>query len=186
MEQSKVRIVYIMQNCKNNFRTGFTLLELLVYIAILAIISTFVTSAFFSINQGRARVEAATEVNSNLRFAIEKMSQEIKSASAVSVPATAGATSTSLQLTVGGATLTYCIPDSHIRRQNGGPCTASSDAITGDSVIANSLVFTRLENSNSTLGKTFVTIGVALGLQYNSNTPEWQYSATKQTTVPIY
>lgn len=170
----------------NELQKGFSLLELLIYIAILAIISTFVTGAFFSINQGRARVEAATEVNSNLRFAIEKMSQEIKSASTVLVPATAGATSTSIQLAVGGSQLTYCMPDGHIRRQSGGPCTILSDVITGDSVVANSLVFTRMENMNVTLGKTFITIGVSLGLQYNSSTPEWQYSATKQTTIPIY
>lgn len=176
----------MIQNYKNNLRAAFTLMELLVYVAVLAIITTFVTSAFFSINQGRARVEAATEVNSNLRFAIEKMSQEIKSASTVSMPATAGATSTSIQLTVGGTALTYCMPDGHIRRQSGGACTISSDAITGDSVIANSLIFTRIENSNATLGKTFITIGVSLGLRYNSSTPEWQYSATKQTTIPIY
>jgi prepilin-type N-terminal cleavage/methylation domain-containing protein len=174
-----------MRNKKNNGRAGFSLLELLLYIAILAIITTFVAGAFFSIDQGRARVEASTEVNANLRFAVEKMTQDIRNASAVALPAVAGATSTSVQLTVGGTVLTYCMPDGHIRRQSGGSCTVASDAITGNTVIADSLVFTRIENANATLGKTFVTIGVSLGLHYNSDAPEWQYSATKQTTVPI-
>lgn len=175
-----------MQNYKKNVRAGFSLLELLIYVAILATITTFITGAFFSINQGRARVEAATEVNSNLRFAVEKITQDIKSASVVAMPATAGATSTSLQLTVSGTSLTYCMPDGYVRRQSGGACTAASSPITSSTTIGNLLVFTRMENTNATLGKTFITVGISLGLQYNSNAPEWQYSATKQTTVPIY
>lgn len=164
---------------------GFSLLELLLYVAVLAIITTFISGAFFSINQGRARVEAATEVNANLRFAVEKMTQDIKSASAVSVPASAGATSTTLQLTIGGSSLMYCIPDGRIRRQDGGACTGSSPAITSGSVVGDALIFSRTENSNAALGKTFITIGILVTLHYNSDVPEWQYVATKQTSVSI-
>lgn len=177
----------MMQNYKKNVRAGFSLLELLLYVAILAIITTFISGAFFSINQGRARVEASTEVNSNLRFAIEKMTQDIKGASVIALPATAGATSTAIELTVGGAPLAYCMAEGRVRRQSGaGACGASSPAITGDSVVGDTLVFTRMENANTTLGKTFITIGVSLGLHYNSTAPEWQHSATKQTSVAIY
>ncbi|OGM93720.1 hypothetical protein A2524_01295 [Candidatus Wolfebacteria bacterium RIFOXYD12_FULL_48_21] len=176
----------MMQNGKNNLRKGFSLLELLLYIAILAIIMTFITGAFFSINQGRARVEAATEVNSNMRFAVDKIAQDIKAASAVAVPATASATSTALQLTVDGTSVQYCVLVGRIRRQSGGACSDASDVVTGDAVVVDSLLFTRLENSNVVLGKAFVTVGVSIELHYNSDAPEWQYAAVKQTTVPLH
>lgn len=171
---------------KYNRNSGFSLLELLLYVAVLAIITTFITGAFFSINQGRARVESATEVNSNLRFAIEKITQDIKHASSVAVPSIAGETTNSIELSISGTTITYCMVNGHVRRQSGGTCTGASDSITSDTVIANTLAFTRVENANAALGKTFVTISVSLGLRYNSDTPEWQYAATKQTNVSIY
>lgn len=168
-------------------RAGFSLLELLLYIAILAIITTFVTGAFFSINQGRARVEAITEVNSNLRLAITMIGQDVKKATYIAVPNVAGATSTSLQIvTTEGASVEYCLVAGRMRRQVNSPCSVDSTGVTGDSVVVDSLTFSRMENTNAILSKTAITVGVDLGVHYASEAPKWQYAATKQTAISAY
>lgn len=174
-----------MQNKISDNQSGFTLLELLIYVAVLSIVTMVIAGAFLSITQGRARVEAASEVNANLRFAIERIGQDIRGASAVSLPASAGATSTALQLTISGTAVNYCLADTAVRRQQGGACTGASEAITTESVVVNSLLFSRTENTNTTLGKTVLTISVAADMSYDSTAPEWQYNATKQTTASL-
>lgn len=172
---------------KRSSRAGFSLLELLLYIAVLAIITTFVTGAFFSINQGRARVEAITEVNANLRLAVTMIGQDVKKAAHVTLPSAAGATSTSLQMvTMDGSMVEYCLVAGRIHRQVNDPCSVVSAEVTGDSVVVDSLTFSRMENTNAILAKTAVTVGVDLGVHYASEAPEWQYAATKQTAISAY
>ena len=65
---------------------GFSLLELLIYMAILSIMSVILSASFLSLTKGRAKSESRTEVNSNLRFAMERIVQDINAASAVSAP----------------------------------------------------------------------------------------------------
>lgn len=164
---------------------GFSLLELLIYVAIIAIVTLFIAGIFLILNKSRGQIEARNEVNSNLRFAIEKISQDIKAASNVSAPASAGATSTSLQIAVSGSNVIYCVADAKLRRQVNGSCDASSEKITDNSVKIESLIFTRLENTNAVLNKTVVSIGISLSAAYNSTSTDWQYSASKKTTISL-
>ena len=172
---------------QHSLRAGFSLLELLLYIGILVIVATVISGAFFSINQGRGHVEATTEVNTNLRVAAEMIAQDIRSASAVSMPTGIGATSTALQLVVHGTPLIYCLPDTHLRRESGGgACTGASPAVTADTVVVDAVEFTRTENDNIPLGISFTTIGASLDMHYRSAAPEWQYAARKQEFIPLY
>ncbi|MFA6407210.1 MAG: prepilin-type N-terminal cleavage/methylation domain-containing protein [Candidatus Paceibacterota bacterium] len=165
---------------------GFSLLELLIYTAILAIVTVVIAGAFTTLNRGRGRSEAQVEVNSNLRFAIDLIAQDLRSATAISVPATANATSSSLSAIVSGVAVNYCITSSTLRRQSAGACSASSEAVTSNLVLVDSLLFTRLENTNATLSKTIISIETSLALSYNSSSPDWQYSSSKKTTVALY
>ena len=166
--------------------SGFTLLELLIYVAIVAAVMLMISSTFFSLSKGQNQNQARSEVNSNVRFAIEKISQDLFSASGVSTPGSAGATSTSLVMTISGVTTTYCIANSAIFRQTGGAaCGASSEPITASTVTATGMLFTRLENTNSVLNKTIVSIQADVTASYNSTAPELQYSQEKKTTVSL-
>lgn len=169
----------------SNSNKGFSLLELLIYIAIIAIVTVFIAGIFLILNKSRGQTEARNEVNSSLRFAIEKISQDVRAASGVNTPTSAGATSTNLQVVVSGLNVDYCVADAKLRRQANGSCDASSEEITGNTVRIKSLVFTRLENTNTILNKTIVSIGVNLSIDYNSTSTDWQYSASKKTAISL-
>lgn len=169
----------------NSFKKGFSLLEMLVYIAVLAVATLIVVGVFISINQGRARTEAVAEVNSNIRFTMEKINQDLKSASSVSVPATAGATSTSLTIEISGTEIVYCVSSGYLRRQSAGACGDFSETITSDTVVVDNMVFERIENSNPVIQKTIITVKTSVTMSYNSSSPEWQYTGTKNTSFSL-
>jgi len=70
-------------NMKN---LGFTLIEFLIYIAILAVILIFTTGFLWDIILGNIKETSWQEVQQNSRFALTKISQEIKKATGVNSP----------------------------------------------------------------------------------------------------
>ena len=164
----------------------FSLLELLIYMGLLAVVMLAIGGIFVGINAGRSKAEVQAEVNSNLQFAIQQISNDLRGATTVTSPLTAGTASTTLVFTNAVGTTTYCVVSGVLRRQTGGEaCTASSDAITASTVLVTTSTFTRLENTNSFLNKTAVSVQIDLALSYNSTNPESQYSEEKVTTVSL-
>ncbi|MBI5742368.1 MAG: hypothetical protein HZA25_00835 [Candidatus Niyogibacteria bacterium] len=156
---------------------GFSLLELLIYVAVLAIIVVVMASSFLSFSKGWSRATARSEVNSNLRFAMEKIVQDVKAAATTTIPGYAGAVSPTLTLTVGGSSVTYDVVGGVLRR-GGEPITASTTLISNPS-------FLRLENANTSLATTTVSIRISLTAAYNSTGPDWQFSSSATTTATM-
>jgi len=167
-------------------QAGFTMLELLLYMAILAIVTVFLVQAFFNLNRGQGENQAQSDVNSNLAFAAEKIDADLRAASSVATPATAGATSSNLVMTVNGTTVQYCMLNGVLYRQlSSAACSSASTQITAASVTVGSPTFTRIENTNTTLGKTFVTVQSILTVSNSSQNPEGQFSMSKQLTSAL-
>lgn len=164
---------------------GFTLLELLVYIAISTIVIIFISHNVFTLNRGRGAVEARSEVHASMRFALEKIAQDIRSASSVVVPGFAGESSSSLQVVVSGANIYYCVQGGELRRESGAPCSISSKTISGSRVVVDAITFTRLENTNAVLSRTAISITVNMTMSYQSASPDWLYTETKKTTISL-
>ncbi len=171
-----------MKKCR-----GFSLLELLLYISLVSVVTLVISTTFLSFNRGRGQVESKGEVNSAMNFALEKVSQDLRSGSAVTTPFLAGETADdSLVVTVGSDTITYCLNDGQLRREVGaGSCGASSASLTSPAVYISSIDFTRVENTNATLGTTMVSIIIKIDAVYDSVSPDWQYSASKETAVTL-
>ena len=165
-----------------NHKKGFTLLELLIYVAILAVLMVGIASAFISFNRGRGQVEARSEVNSNLQFAIEKISHDLKFASSVTTPAAAGASSNTLVLVLDGSNITYNVSSGQLKRQVN---SETPETITSDKVTVATPTFTRLENTNTVLPKTVISIETNISVTYNSESPDYQYSESKKTTTAL-
>ena len=161
------------------------MLELVIYVAVLAIVSLVIASMFVTINRGQGQVEVRAEVNSNSRFAIEKISQDLRAASAVTTPATAGATASNLVMTIAGSTIEYCLAANQLRRQVNGTCNASSETISSNRVIVNTPTFVRLENTNTVLAKTVVSVAVNLTVTSLDTTGEKIFSVNKKTAISI-
>lgn len=169
-------------------QSGFSLIELLVYIFILSSLVLITTNLFMSLNNGRAQAEARADVDSNLRFALEKISQDIRSASSITTPNLAGATSTSLILIASSSTITYNVSSGKLRRQVD---SGTPEDITSDRVEVNisdfPLTFTRLENINSVFDppKTNVSIEISMKIRHKNDGPQYQYAESKKTTITI-
>ena len=158
---------------------GFSLLEILIYIAVIAVVTTAIGGVFLSVAAGQARADALAEINSNIRFALDKINQDISAASVITTPVSAGDTSATLSLISDAKQITYCVANNQLHRGTGGICDGSSELITSQQVKVNNLTFTRLENTNSVLVKTIVSIQAVLTIGYNGAGP---LAITKQIT----
>jgi type II secretory pathway component PulJ len=165
--------------------SGFSLLEILIYIAVIAVVSTAIGAVFLSVASGQARADAAAEINANVSFATGKINQDILLADAISQPTIAGEVSSALTLTVNATTISYCVISNRLYRSSSGVCDASSEPLTSPQTVIKNLSFTRLENINSVLPKTIVSIQTSLTAGYSGDNPDYQYSLTKQTTSSL-
>ena len=68
-------------------RKGFTLIELLVYIGIIGSVLVLATGLLWNVIFGNIKENSYQEVQQNTRFALTKMSQEIKKATGINNPA---------------------------------------------------------------------------------------------------
>ena len=162
-------------------KRGFSLLELLIYIAILSGLMVVISDAFISLSKGRGQAEAKSEVDSSLRFAIERIRQDVKNASGITTPVL-GTSSSTLAATVSGTTITYDVLAGVLRRKEG---AATPVPVSGTNILAGTPTFTRLENYNSVLNATTTTVQVLMTFQYNSSSTDWKYSDTLRTTVSL-
>lgn len=170
-----------MDIIKNKNQTrGTSLLELLIYIAILAGLMVIVTDAFTSLSKGRGQSQAKSEVNAAIRFATEKIRQDLKAATVVTTPILGTASST-LLMTVGGVAINYDVSAGQLRRKEAAVYTA----VTGSNIVAGAPTFTRLENRNVNLGATTTAIQVSMSMSYNSSSTDWRYSDALRTTVTL-
>lgn len=164
---------------------GVSLLELLIYVALLSGLMVVISDAFISLSKGRGQAEARSEVNSAIRFAGDIIKQDIKNASAVSIP-TLSATSSSLSLTVGGATVLYNVSGGVLNRTVG---VAPAVPVTGGAISVDAPVFTRFENNNSVapgiINATTTAIQAVMTMRYNASGGDWQYADTLRTTATL-
>jgi len=160
---------------------GFTLIELLIYIAIVAVIMIVTTDTFVSLTKGQGQSEARSEVNTAIRFATDKIRQDLKGASSVAVPALNTPSST-LEATVGGETVIYDTLAGQLRRQEG---IGEPEAVSGSNIFVDEPTFTRIENYNADFDTTTTAVQISMMFHYNSSSTDWLYSNKMQTTVTL-
>jgi type II secretory pathway pseudopilin PulG len=161
---------------------AFTLIELLVYMAILAGVTVMVADSFLILNKGRGGVEAKSELNSNLRFVMERIKRDVASASALTMPDTTAATSSLLNITLGANAIKYAINNNRVTRQVD---EQALEYISSDKIKITSLYFGRVENNNAVLNKKRINVEINITGAYNSTSPDWQYSQSEKTSVDI-
>jgi hypothetical protein len=159
---------------KNNKLPGFTLMELILYLSVLMIMSV--------LNKGGSNVEAKSELNSNFHFTVEKIKRDVSLATTINTPATASATSTILDLTVGGQSIKYTVTGTQVSRQI---ATQTPEYITTDLIKISSLIFTRLENVNTILNKKRIVVEINISGSYNSTSPDLNYTQSQKTSISL-
>jgi len=160
---------------------GFTLIELLIYIAILASVLVLITGFFWNIALGYIKENSYQELQQNGRFALTKMSQEIKKAKSIISPAP-GFSVNSLSLEMANPALNPTILDLSSGKLRITQGTGPSYELTTDRAIVNNLQFTNLSYNN-----TPGTIKIELGLNHLNpgGLSEYQASINLTTTVSL-
>lgn len=157
-----------------NQPTGFTLVELLIYIAVAAVILLALSQFFALALSIRVKAQSVAEVEQQGTLVLTKMTQIIRNATAITTPIT-GATSTSLTLTVSTGTNSPTIFDvaSSILRIKEG--TANAISLTDSHVAVTNLIF-----SNLTDGSANGSIQIQFTLsKLNSSTTTNEYNYTQ-------
>ena len=170
------------QKQKNKNKKGFSLFELLIYIAILSIIVVVISNILISLSNSNAQSQARSEVNSSIRFAGELLRQDLKNASSVSIPSL-GTPSSTLTLVRNGTTIVYDTSSGFLRRKEG---AASAINITNSNVVVGIPVFTRIENTNTVFNTTNISIKINITFSYNSTVPALAYSTSLENTINLY
>lgn len=165
-----------------NKKTGFTLTEMLVYIATLSLIVLAICSFIFWLVYSNNKAKAIREVLDNSRRAMAIITQEIKEAKSIYAPTT---NSDQLSLETkkylpAGEMISYldfyiCENRICLKKESQNPIV-----LTSDEVIINSLTFTQVGASN-------LSVEVDLIVEYKNpqNRPEYKASFHLNSTVSL-
>jgi len=159
---------------------GFSLLELLIYVAILSVLVVVVSNAFISLSKAKVQSEVRGEIHDSIRFAMDKIKLDIKNASSVINPSSG--TDSTLVVVVSGVNITYDVAGGFLRRRDG---TDEPINVTGDNIVVDSLSFTLINNTNPILNQTTTAVQINMTMHYNSSNSDSLYSNSFQTTVSL-
>ncbi|MCP6719158.1 MAG: hypothetical protein KJI71_02910 [Patescibacteria group bacterium] len=167
---------------------GFTLAEILVYVATLSLILLAVSSFFLWANRSNTKVKVTHKTTYNARRAIEIMSYEIREAEGIYTPTSVFASSTgqlSLETTKylpTGENTTYidfyiCQDNLCLKKEGQDPISLTSDKVKIDSLEFNQIATT----------STVPSIRINLKVDYVAPglRPEYQASVDLTSTVSL-
>lgn len=160
---------------------GYTLVELLVYIAIISTLLFAATAFFGVVVDARVKNQSITEVNQQGAQAMELIGQTIRNATSITTPA-AGASGASLTLVVPTGSLSPTVFDSssNVLRITEGAGAATS--LTNSKVQVSSLTFRNLTRSGT---PGIVQVSFTLARVNANNRNEYSYSKSFQTSVGL-
>lgn len=92
---------------------GVTIVELLLYMSILAVLLTILTSIFVSALDVQSESQAASNVEQDGNYILARLSYDIHRAQSINIPVTNGATSNNFQIAIDGANYTYSVDASN-------------------------------------------------------------------------
>jgi len=164
-----------------NVARGFTLLEIIIYIAIVSIILLLVSSVMFYFTQSHFQTKGKREVMENARRALEIMAYEISEAKSIYTPTTSAnqlSLETSRYLPEGEDTtyIDFFICDVRIcfKKESQDPF-----AITSDALVINNLTFTQVAINNLS------SVKISFQAQYQDTFNGLQPSVTLTSTAYV-
>lgn len=151
---------------------GFTLVELLLYMGLLAILLISFTQLFTTILNAQLESQATSNLEENARFILLRLTHDIKAASQIIAPSTLGAPSSTLVLTINGTTNTYALQNNNL--------LLNTDLLNSFQSSISALTFTRL-GSNSATAKDAITFSFTM----TDLTQQTSGQATKSYTTTV-
>ncbi len=163
---------------------GFTLIETIIYVAILALVVGAFISFSLSITYSRNKAYVVQEVQSNSRLAVDIMSQKIRAATGLNVGASTFDSDPgvlSLSMSDGSQNPTIFSLDQDNGRLQIQEGLNSPVYLTSDEVKVTNLTFEKLSPRRRE------NIGINMTIEFNaaSSSMEYEYSQDIQTSVNI-
>lgn len=158
----------------SRMQSGFTLVELLLYVAIVGTLLITITGFFALTASSRIKNQSISEVNQQGAAIMETITQAIRNASAITAPSI-GSTGTSLNLVMPTAGINPTIFD-----MSGGTIMGYNvDGDSTDTSNSNFMNATRFTaNATGTISTLFARIGPTLGASPNNKAQMAIYSGT--------
>lgn len=101
-------------------KAGFTIVELLLYMGLMAILLVVMGGIFFSVLDLQLESQGSSDVQQDGEFILARIGYDVRRASSVTVPASAGQTGNSLVLVIGGTSYTYAVSGTDLGLSVGG------------------------------------------------------------------
>lgn len=160
-------------------RRGFSLLELIIYIAITIMITVVLTELVVVMLRVRERNLAEREVQQNLRFAISRLERAITQATAV----TGSYPADTLTLTIGGASTVFSLSGGALQINEAG---AGAVSLTTSKVTVSALSVGNMFTKIASVGSSKDSIQIKIKVEYvTGGKTSLTASASAQTTVEL-
>ncbi|OGD82842.1 hypothetical protein A3J17_05115 [Candidatus Curtissbacteria bacterium RIFCSPLOWO2_02_FULL_40_11] len=145
--------------CHSKVKRGFTLVELIIYMGLLAIFVITLTDVLVSILDIQLESQATSAVEQDSRLIIGRMGYDIPRATAIITPANRGDSANTLELDIGGVTYKYQINANNLLLDDGN----GSLNLNGSETIISNLLFQKIGNAGgkNTVRVTFTIQSVA-------------------------
>lgn len=164
-------------NSTARLSAGFTLIELIIYMALLGIFLLTLTDIFTSILDVQLESEATSAVEMDSRFLLARLSYDINRASAITTPSAIGESANSLTLVIGGINYTYLANGNSLELTN----NSGTSSLNGSETAISGLTFQKIANSSVSGTKETVKINfTATSIAQRTQGPEVR---NFQTTV---
>lgn len=166
---------------RHALQTGYTLIELLLYIAMVGVLLAAVTAFFGITADARVKNQSMTEVDEQAMYALDMITQVVRNGTSISAP-TVGANSPQLTVVVPTASLSPTVFDVSggiLRIKEG---TSGVAALTNHKVQVTSFTVTNLTRSGAS---DVVQISLSLSRVNPSNMNQFDYAKTFTTSVGV-
>lgn len=164
----------MVASIRNIHNRGFTLIEMILYVAICSVLLLSLSSMFSYLFASRVKSQAITEVNQQGFFTMHLITSTIRNAKSVDIP-TMGNSSSSLSITVQSPLFSPTVFDvsssTLFIREAGGvgvPLTSSRISVS-------SVLFENVSSASS----TDRIVRIRYTLSYRSGSPRQEYAYTK-------
>jgi hypothetical protein len=124
-----------------NYR-GFTIVELLIYMGLMAIFITVLLGIFTAALKTKLATQSTSSISQDSRYILSKLSYDVNNADSITSPAL-GVTSDSLQIVTSGSTGTYSLNNGNLVKTSGG----ISANLNGNDTQLDSISFKNIGNS---------------------------------------
>ena len=156
-------------------KSGFTIIELLIYIALLSGFILILGQLFFSILDTQLESQANSAVDSEGQYLLARLDYDIRRASSLTTPATLGQSGSVLTLNIGGTAYTYSLTGSNLE------LTVSGNALplNSQNIFVTGFTVRRLGNPDPAKPSVLIDISISsqtVSLRQTSQSRNYQIS----------